>query len=258
MSTRGLRASLAAFATAFAIHGGPALAETRAFHGYARDLDSGRYLYTEVQFQEIEADRWIAGTIDYYGPDNAHLGHKSLDFSANPYVPLFQMQLSAPDYAEGIDQVSAGAVTLFRDDRGKREVGEVKLPRTAAADAGFHPLIVDRFDQLLAGESFDFELVVAGKLSSFGFRVVPDGRTETGPNQRLRLRVEAASTLLRWVAPKLRLEYRIADRRLMRYRGISNLLNPDDGRAYNVQIDYTESAPDDAPSPLPPLVASEL
>src|SRR5689334_12345007 len=85
----------------------PALAEERTlrFYGYAYDLKSGKYLYTEVHEQHAEGDRWLGGTIVYLAPDGREMGRKTLSFSNDPYVPLYRLTLAARGYAEAITGV---------------------------------------------------------------------------------------------------------------------------------------------------------
>src|SRR3546814_12817712 len=40
-----------------------AAAETLKFYGYAYDLKTNRYLYTEVHHQNVDGVRWLGGTI---------------------------------------------------------------------------------------------------------------------------------------------------------------------------------------------------
>ena len=246
---RGMRflplfAALALAAPAFAQDG------THTFRGYAYDLASDRFLYTEVHRQTIEGDRWLGGTIDYYGPDGTRLGHKTLDFAQDPYVPVYRLDLSAGGgYMEGITALTADRIEMRKKAYGSEHVREAAVPRrgTMVADSGFHSFLRDRFADLLAGKTVNFTFAVSGELDTFRFRArrIADAVFEGRP--AIQLKVEP-STLLRLLADPLYILYEPGERRMLEYRGISNLHDPRTGRAYIVRIVYPSRPPADAPA----------
>ena len=248
-----MRFSLLAAAAALAVSL-PAAAEdgTHTFYGYAYDLDSGKFLYTEVHKQAIAGERWVGGTIDYYAPDGSRIGHKTLDFSADPYVPVYQLDLATGGgYMEGVKAVTAETIEMQKKGYGSLKVrsATVKRKGTMVADSGFHSFLRDRFADLVAGKTVEFTFAVSGELDQFKFRArrVADGTFEGKP--AVRLRVEP-STWLRLLADPLEVLYDPEQRKLLEYRGISNLHDPRTFEPYNARIIYPSKRPADAP-PLP-------
>jgi hypothetical protein len=231
----------------------PALlhAETFRFYGHAYELDSGRYLYTEVHEQEIVDERWLRGRIRYFDPQGQLIGDKTLDFSADPFIPVYRLELPYKDYAEGISQVGK-RLTLYKSSKGERREKTLDRRDGMAADSGFHTLIREYFPALMRGETVRFTLAVAGNLDSFRFRVLRTGQTTFDGKDAVRLRVEPDS-LLRLIADPLDLIYEPKQRQLLEYRGISNIHDPATGNAYNARIIYPDQPPADAPKSLPPL-----
>jgi len=222
------------------------------FRGYAYDLDSGRFLYTEVHKQVIENDRWVGGTITYFGPDGSRIGHKTLDFRKDPYVPVYRLELAAGGgYVEGITAISDDTIELQKKgyNSAKLRTASVKRRGTMVADSGFHSFLRDRFDDLVAGKTVPFTFVVSGELDTFKFRAqrIADGSFEGKP--AVRLQVEP-NTLLRLLAEPLEVLYEPERRKLLEYRGVSNLHDPRTFEAYRVRIIYPSAPPADAP-PLP-------
>jgi hypothetical protein len=222
------------------------------FRGYAYDLSTNRFLYTEVHEQKIVGERWLGGTIDYYAPDGSKLGHKTLDFTQDPYVPRYRLDLTARGgYMEGIEALTAERVEMVKKGYGADEVKHKSIKRTQAmaADSGFHVYIRDHFAELMAGQTLNFRFAVAGNLEAYWFRArrLPDTTFEGKP--AVRFRVEPDS-LLRWLVDPLELTYETTQRRLLEYRGVSNLHDPATGAAYNVHIVYPTQPPADI-TPLP-------
>lgn len=222
---------------------------TLSFRGYAYELSSNRFLYTELHRQEIDGERWVGGTIDYIGPDGARIGYKTLDFSRHPYVPLYRLDLVATGYAEGITGLTADRIEMIKraNGGGEPQRASVPLPATVAADSGFHAFLRDRFTELMAGRTVNFVFAVAGSLDTFRFRARRIAAAEFEGKPALRLRVEPDS-MLRWLVEPLELTYDPAQRRLLEYRGVSNIHDPATGKAYNARIVYPSSPPADAPA----------
>lgn len=255
-----MKAALCATGLAFLLAAGPAVAAsapasaetTLKFRGYAYDLSSNRFLYTELHEQQVAGDRWLGGTIDYVAADGRPLGHKSLDFRQDPYVPVYRLDLTADGgYMESITAVTALSIDMAKRARAGADVQHRVVSRTprVAADSGFHVLIREHFGELLAGQPLNFIFAVAGNLDTYKFRArrLPDTTFEGKP--AVRFRVEPDS-LLRWLVDPLELTYETGQRKLLEYRGVSNVHDPATGKAYNARIIYPSQPPADAP-PLP-------
>lgn len=226
--------------------------ETLRFYGYAYDLKSNAYLYTEVHEQKAVGERWTGGVITYYWPDGSRMGRKTLDFGKDEFVPLFKLDQDY-GYSEGIS-AAGESLELFRQKSRTDKVERESVGRkdNMAADSGFHSFLRAHFPQLMQGEIVPLVLAVPGDLDTYKFRgrKVADVQFEGKP--AVQIRVEADSALVRMVAPSLELVYEPRERKLLEYRGPSNIHNPKTGDIYNVRIAYYSTPPADAPK-LPPL-----
>jgi hypothetical protein len=223
------------------------------FYGYAYDLKTGQYLYTEVYDEQVENDHWERGRTRYFSTDGKPIGVKHVDFSADPFVPVYTLELFDVGYSEGISKVSADGIVMFKQSREKgRQTASVKKSPVMAADAGFHAFIVANLDALAAGRIIPFRFAVAGQLDAYNFRVRKIGDTEFEGRPAIKLQIEPDS-LLRFAVDPLVLTYEPSSKRLLEYRGISNVIDPLTGKPYNVRIVYPGKPPQDAPKNLPPL-----
>lgn len=230
-----------------------AAAETLKFYGYAYDLKTDRYLYTEVHHQIVEDGRWLGGTIRYYAPDGSLIGDKTLDFSADPYIPVYRFDMKADGYHEAIASVDAKHVVME-----KRSTAEDKLQRKTidhaqpmTADSGFHSFLRAHFAELMAGKTLSFTLGVAGNLDAYHFRAKRIDDTTFEGKPAVRFRVEPDS-LLRWFVDPLEVTYDPQQQKLLEYRGVANIPNPAGGKPYVARIAYYSKPPKDVPK-LPPL-----
>lgn len=221
---------------------------TLNFKGYAYDLENKRFLYTEVHEQKIEGERWVSGTITYFAPDGSQIGGKTLDFTHDPFIPVYRLELkTGGGYVEGISAVTADSIEMYKqgyEDRAEQRE-KIARPAVAAADSGFHAFLRENFSRLMEGKKVRFSFAVAGNLDSFKFRAlrIADGEFEGKPVVRFRIEPD---TLLRLVVDPLELSYEPTQRQLLEYHGISNLHDPVTGEPYNVRIIYPSSPPADA------------
>ncbi|HSW13555.1 MAG TPA: hypothetical protein VLI06_11995 [Solimonas sp.] len=226
--------------------------ELQRFYGYAYDLKSGAYLYTEVHAQRVDGSRWSGGAIDYYDAAGNKFGHKTLDFRNDEFVPVFRLEMQS-GYVEGISD-NRGPVTMERREKAGARLETASLEKVSpmCADSGFHSCLRAHFAELQAGKTVKFTLAVAGSLDSFRFRAKKAGETQWQGQKAVQIKVEPDS-LLRLLAGPLELVYEPQQRKLLEFRGISNIQNPRSGKPYDVRIIYPDKPPADAPAKLPPL-----
>lgn len=227
--------------------------ETLRFYGYAYDLKTGKYLYTEVHEQHAIGEHWLGGTMTYFDPQGKKIGYKTLDFSKDNSIPLYHLTLNGSGYEEGISAISSDKIELFKRHATGEKLETASVDRAAAmaADSGFHAYITSHFAELMSGQTVNFKLAVPGNLDAFKFRVkrIEDTTFEGAP--AIRLRVEPDS-FLRYVLDPLELTYEPKAKKLLEYRGIANI-HDDKGKAYVARISYFSKPPADAPKNLPPL-----
>lgn len=241
------------FFIAALLAGGFARAEGEPFYGYAYALDTGQYLYTEVHVPKFEGGREISSTISYYAADGSLLGKKPLDYRADPYVPLFRLDLVREGYAEAITAVGDSIEMLKIAGKGKAAKRKrISRSGTMVADSGFNHFVQASLPSLIAGETVQFRFAVAGELDSFRFKARKIGESSFEGKPAVKLLVQPDS-VLSLIAPDLNLLYDPATRQILEYRGVSNIHDPATGKAYQARIAYFSQPPPDAPKNLPPL-----
>lgn len=223
------------------------------FYGYAFDLKTGAYLYTEVHSQKIKNGKWTGGAITYFAADGSRIGLKTLDFRTDPYVPVYTLDLPLEGYMEGITDAGNPIRMHKRGKTGEDiETAEIKRNGDMVADSGFHSYLVDHFDQLQAGATLRFRFVVSGYMDTFKFSAHKIGEDRFEDRAVVKLDIKPDS-ILSAVAPDLTMLYDSQTRQLLDYRGTSNIHDPKTGDAYDVRIVYPAKKPAGAPKKLPPL-----
>ena len=97
-----------------------------------------------------------------------------------------------------------------------------------------------RLAALADGEVVRVRYAIPSRLDAYEFRL----RGRALDDQRVRVRVELSSFLLRLFAPDLEVDYERGSGRLLRYRGASNLSFGPPGREENPQVEILYSYPE--------------
>lgn len=214
-----------------------AAAELQHFTTTAHDLKTGRVVYTESYDVQVENGRWVSGTTRYFLPNGTPIGERKFDFSSDRYIPLYTLDQSNVGYREGITHIDAKHVDVFVVRDGRRHAASLPRVRDMVADCGSQPFVIDHLDQLEAGRTLHFTLVVPGKTDSFRLRARKLAEVDVNGRRVMRVRIELDS-LLRLFLPPLELTIDPDTKRVLEYSGITNLKDPATRRAYSAKITF--------------------
>ena len=212
--------------------------ETQRFTTVAHDLKTGRAVYTEsYEVQVDNGGRWISGTTRYFFPNGTPIGERKFDFAADRYVPVYTLDQTSVEYHEGITRVDAKQVDVFNIREGQRQTESLTRVQGMVGDCGSQPYVVDHLNQLEAGDTLHFTLVVAGRTDSFRLRARKLANVEINGRRAMRVRIELDS-LLRLILPPLELTIDPETKRMIEYSGITNLKDPATRKAYSAKITF--------------------
>lgn len=206
--------------------------EVRRYVGTAHDLAGERLLFTEEHEESYAGGRPTLSRVVYRDPAGEVFASKTVTYGADPRTPSFELVDLRDGYKEGALLVDDG-IELFRRTSAEHELEHRRLPLPASAtvDEGSHYLVLERWDELAAGGKVAFDFAVPYKRDFFAFRIVP----EPAPPDRLALRLEIASRMLRLLVDPLHLVYDRATRRLLSFSGIT-AINDETGHSHRARI----------------------
>ena len=180
--------------------------------GEAYDVDNGELRYREIHQCSIDGDRCV---VEYEDPTGELIARKVVDYQTSLHSPSLEVQ----DLRQGTTISVAG-------DSSEEVV----------IDAGFDHYVRLRWDDLLSGTTVRFPFLVVGRekpLKMTASKMEP----EACPVQRVCFRVALDNWLLGKVLTPIRLEYDGDSRRLLQFKGLSNIRDVD-GKSQMVRIDY--------------------
>lgn len=230
------------------------------FYGYAYQLDSNKYLYTEVHERRMESGRWLGSTVIYYNPSGMPLAFKVINFLQDPFLPLFRLDVSDSHYSDGISKITPKRIYVFRRKSRNVAVQRKAIRRTdnMVADAGLERFVDSHFKQLLERKRLTVHILMPGTLSLGTFMVsrLPNGVCRD--RKVVRIKVERSSLLRLIVGNPMIFAFFPESHWLCEYRGVSELYDPRSHKHYRVRILYGGKRPPDVPKFLPPLNADRV
>ncbi len=211
------------------------------FTGYARDLDTGALLYVESHAV------CAAGTPDeervvLYRRDEraAPFARKTLRYGADRARPAFDFADLRSGFAESVTREgSAVRVNARAGATASPRSASLDLSEVAVIDAGFDEYVRDNWSRLQRGDSLNAPFLVPSRLDAVNFRVRKVGRASIDGADVSVIRLSLAGAL-GWFLPDLEVSYRDQDRRLLRYRGLTNIRDAK-GTLLEAQIDFPDS-----------------
>jgi hypothetical protein len=199
----------------------------------------GEVVYRERHVAEFDEEgRILRAKTDYLDVSGEVIGVMESDFTA---------ALTAPDYSyrdlrdgseHGI-RVDAGEFVLFKknpdgsEETRRIESGDFDEGTLLVGCQGLHYYLIDHLEEVENRKKIPIMFLIPGKLDAYAFTMYHRGEKDGVVD----LEIKISNFLLRLFAPKLDIRYREADRRLLRYFGLSNIAT-DDGKLQTVSIEY--------------------
>lgn len=234
---------VAAFVALFAAS---ALADDVTFTGYARSLDGGELLYVETHaIADAGGAREKRVVMYRCRADSQPFARKLLEYGSERTVPGFDFDDARSGFAEGLRRDSRGLTVFARAGAHAPMVAEPLVSSgDLVADAGFDEFVRERWDSLERGTVSKVSFVVPSLGDSVSFRVRKVGETAIDGDAASVIRMSMAGPL-GWFLPDIDVTYRIRDRRLLRYRGTTNIRDAG-GALLKAQIDFPEAERNEA------------
>ncbi len=230
-------------------------AQDLTFTGRARDLKTGALLYVESHAVSGSGGARETRVVSYRCASGATFARKTLDYGGARLAPAFALDDARSGVSEGLERTAQG-VRVFERARGSaprsRQLGDAEM----VADAGFDEFVRARWSALEAGDALVIPFLVPSRLDTVDFRVRKTGETTIEGRVASVIRLSVAGPL-GWIVPDIDVSYRQDDRRLLRYRGITNIRDGT-GDMISAQIDFSDAERSESAVDLAALRAQPL
>lgn len=208
-----------------------------AYVGEAREPATGILLYEEHHLVRPDAQAPRERLVLYRCADGVAFARKHVDYADARAAPAFTLEDVRFGYREGVRRGPDGLRVFVRVAATAAERG-ARLPdaKSVVIDAGFDEFVRRHWDRLQRDETLTLTFLVPSRLDTLGFKLRRAGvaRIDGAPATRFRL---SLGGLLGLFAADIQVSYRDADRRLMRFEGMTNIrIDRDDN--FVARIDF--------------------
>jgi hypothetical protein len=207
------------------------------FTGIARNRE-GQIEYTEKHLITYQGNTVVSSLTTYFDPKNEHIGDLNSDYAAG-------YQFGSYDFSDIRGGLKNGAkvkdhtVQMYTKKDPASAVRTKEIPRVSnqIVGQGFHHFIINNLQTIADGIIVHVRMVLPSKLDDFRFRI----RKQNIEDHVMTIRLEIDNWFLRLFAPYIETDYDLQTKRLLRYKGVSNLKDAS-GRYKAVTIEYRYDA----------------
>ena len=222
---------------------GTSIPSVRAYRGDALHLNREIPLYVEEHEERYENGERTMLITTYRDTLGKVIARRQADFSGSTLVPDFHTEDLRTGYMEGAERVAEGVRLYWRrtsDDPMQEKV--IDIPSPAVVDAGFNNFVQEHWDEIKNGQTLKMYFGLPFKLDYYRFRIYQEEETSIGGRNVTIVKCEIENFVLRLFVEPIVLTYDTEARRLVSYKGISNI-NDESGRSYIVKIEYNPFGP---------------
>ena len=225
------------------------------FTGYARHPDTGALLYVETHAVKNAGSAGEQRVVLYRtSPDAIPFARKHLVYGAARSRPGLEFEDKRSGFAESF--IARDSRVSARRGDGADTRSKPVTDRNLVVDAGFDEFVRENWQALQRGDALIAPFLVPSRLTTYDFKVrkISSERIDGGDASVIRLSLSGA---LGWILPDLDVAYRDSDRRLLRYRGLTNIRDAT-GKLLEARIDFPDSGRTTGPVDLDALRALPL
>jgi len=207
--------------------------------GTAYSVADGQVAYRELHYP-APGQAGLSSRVEYQDAQGRVIVRKQLDFSRSltaPAIDQVDLRTSTRIYTR---YEGARLQASYQRDAGSAMRTDTLRPRPELiVDAGFDPFVRAHWDSLLAGRPASAEFFLPALLRTITVSIAPVARAEceqvVGDVLCLMVRPAGLLRVASWFVEPLRLAYDLDERRLLMFRGPSNLLDAQ-GQAQDVLV----------------------
>lgn len=214
-----------------------AQAKTFRYSGEARKGD--RVLYNE--FHEVTYDlqkRLSTSKTEYKSSEGTLLSTLDSDYTLNTSAPIHTVRDYITEETYGIRYEDSSLIMFHKKKDAPEKTKKIDPPENDqifVAAQGLNYFIVQNMESLESKENIPFTFLIPGRLDEFNFIL---RRINNPTEETLNLELKIKSFWLKFFAPKMLLKYDTLKKRLIYYKGLSNIRDKNGDRQV-VEINYS-------------------
>jgi len=212
-------------------------ADLRYEEGLARNPDNKQALYTEQHWVRLNKVVPTERLVIYRCMDGTPFARKRVNYQPSIQAPAFEFVDARKGYLEGMRYIKNQAALWHRPSGKVPEKNSLLEVKNLVADAGFNEFIRIHWQKLRSGNALPLRFAVPTRLQAYKFSLKQTGESQFAGVPAVTYQMKL-SGLLSLVSDPIEVTYDQSTRRLMRFKGLSNLRNDAGEFDLMAQIDF--------------------
>ncbi|NVK37765.1 MAG: hypothetical protein HWE18_07560 [Gammaproteobacteria bacterium] len=210
-------------------------ADSFQFIGKAFDLNSGALLYQEHHRVTLnQYNQYEQTQVTYTDKKGNVFATKQLDFSDALLVPRVRFVDTRSDVTLKIEHEDRDIKVVYQDSRDSLKAN-IKYRQKMVVDAGFDQLLLEQWEQVLNGNTIEFEFLAPTRGELIDFSLIPIAQTD----KDIEFDLQPSNFLIRLLVDPIKLTYDKKHKRILRYEGLTNIEDESkDGDYFVAKIEY--------------------
>lgn len=215
-----------------------------SYSGLALELSSNEPVYKEEHEEYLENGKHTLTYTYYKDPNGKLIATRKMDFTKNLAKPDYKLEDFRNGYIEGASVLNEKEIKVFSRKNRNEQLSETLLsvPEPCVIDGGFNHFVKSHWEEMMKGKVFSFNFVAPIKKDFYKFRIRKIREEIQNGKPAVEIYLEIDNFLLRAFVDPIKIEYDVQSRRIIAYRGISNI-NNSEGKSYVVKLEYPNYGP---------------
>lgn len=218
--------------------------ESHDFFGTAKD-ESGEVVYYEDHHVEYTQEGHVAKIETKYlrpNKDREVFARLESRFDQSKFVPESEFEdLRFKHIEKTYVDASKNKLTIEHIDKKDKSKEVLELTRNMVLGQGYHNYIITHLNKFKPNEKRTLDFVVPAKQTFYKFDLTYLGK-KSKSSQNVTLRLDITNWFLKLFASKIEVEYDPETKRLMAYRGLTNIVNDEgDNQSLNITFEYPKT-----------------
>jgi hypothetical protein len=210
------------------------------YWGEARD-EQDKLLYREKHITTYVDGKTKKSLTLYEDPAGRQIATLESDYTLSLAMPTYVFKDYQRDYEEGLRYRDGDYYIFNKSSKDGEKERRLKDPASVFSCQGWHYYVVENLDRIERGDVFKIKLIFPNKLRGYDFKI----EKVSSEGDTVRVKVKFANWLVSWAVPQLDLLYSKTERKLIDYRGVSNIFDENDD-LQEVHITYSDDRPADS------------
>jgi hypothetical protein len=223
--------------SALSFHAALNAQELRFEEGIARDPSSKKTLYTEQHWIRSKLDNPVERLVVYRCADGTAFARKRVSYSKSLQAPTFELTDGRKTASEGLRYLASGPSLWYRAPNVAAEKNAGLSAKDLVADAGFDEFIRANWAALRGGKETPLNFAVPTRLKAYKFNLKQIGETQFSGQPAVTFQLKIAG-LLSLIADPIEVTYHKSTKRLLSFKGLSNLRDDAGGFDLMTKIDF--------------------